>query len=119
MGSDADDLSRARADGSGGERRDPGAVAVLVLRRAVVARAGIVGLINLAQIQREVRRDVGVRLVDAAIENGDANTVSHGSVPRAVRRSSGDVASVASHLADGPSLRRRRIEAVVGLQMSG
>ena len=104
-GGDADDLSGAGADGSGGERGGPGAVAVLVLRGAVVAGAGVGGLVDFGEIEGEVGGDVGVGLVDAAVDDGDADAFAHGGVPGAVRGAAGNVVAVAADLLDGPALR--------------
>ena len=105
LGSYSDDLAGSWADGSGGEGGGPGAVAGLVLRCAVVAGCGISGLVDLGQVEGEIWGDVGVRLVDAAVEDGDADAASHGGVPWTVRGASGDVRSVAADLLDGPTLR--------------
>ncbi len=80
-------------------------MALLVLRRAVVAGAGEAGggvLIDLAEVQGEIGGDVGVAGVDAAVEDCDADACAGGDVPRARFRG----AAVAADLLDGPSLRR-------------
>ena len=110
---DADDQTGAGTDGGGGERGGPGAVALLVLRGAVVAGAGVGGLVDLAEVEGEVGGDVGVGGVDAAVENGDADAFAGGGVPWAVRGATGDVVAVAADLLDGPALRGGGVEGVV------
>ena len=114
----ADDLSGAGADGGGGERGGPGAVALLVLRGAVVAGAGVGGLVDFGEVEGEIGGDVGMGLVDAAVDDGDADAFAHGGVPGAVRRAAGDVVAVAADLLDGPSLRGG-VVGVVGWRWRG
>ena len=102
---DSDDLSGSGTHGCGGEGGGPGAVAFLVLGSAVVAGAGVGGLIDLGEIEGEVGGDVGVGLVDAAVDDGDADAFAHGGVPGSVGRAAGDVVAVAADLLDGPALR--------------
>ena len=98
-------MSGAWADGCGSEGGGPGAVALLVLRGAVVAGAGVGGGVDFGEVEGEVGGDVGVGGVDAAIENCDANSFALGNVPGAVRGAAGDVVAVAADLLDGPALR--------------
>ena len=110
----ADDLSGAGADGGGGEGGGPGAVALLVLRGAVVAGAGVGGLVDFGEVEGEVGGDVGVGLVDAAVDDGDADAFAHGGVPGTVRGAAGNVVAVAADLLDGPALRGVGVVGVVG-----
>jgi hypothetical protein len=100
---DADYLSGAWSDGGGGERGGPGAMALLVLRSSIVAQARVSGLgilIHLGKVEGEVRSDVGVHLVDTAVENCDTDAFAHGDVPGAVRVAAGNVVAVAADLLD-------------------
>src|SRR5277367_6008858 len=105
LGGYSDDLAGARTDGGGGKGGGPGAVTGLVLRGAVVAGAGVGGLVDFCEIEGEIWGDVGVGLVDAAVDDGDADAAPHGDVPGTVRGATGDVVAVASDLLDGPALR--------------
>jgi hypothetical protein len=82
-------------------------VALLVLRGGVVAWAGQAGggLVDLGEVEGEVGGDVGVVLVDAGVQNGDADACAQGGVPGTGGGAAGDVGAVASGLADGPALR--------------
>ena len=116
-GGDADEKASAGADGGGGQRGDPCAVALLILRRAVVAGAGQAcggGLIYLGHVEGEVGRDVRVKRVDSAVEDGDANACAHGGVPWAVGGTTWDASAEASGLQDGPGLRSGGVVSVVG-----
>ena len=113
-GGDTDDLAGAGADGSGGEGGGPGAVAHLVLGGAVVAGAGVGGLVDLGEVEGEIGGDVRVGGIDAAVEDGDANAFALGDVPGAVRGAAGDVVAVTSNLLDGPSLGRGVVGVVRG-----
>ena len=58
---------------------------LLVRRAAVVAGAGQAsggGLVDLGEVEGEVRGDVGVGCVDAAIEDGDADACAEVVSPR-------------------------------------
>ena len=110
----SDDLSSAGADGGGGEGGSPGAMSLLVLRGAVIAGAGVGGLVDFGEVQGEIGGDVGMGLVDAAVDDGDADAFAHGGVPWSVRGAAGDVVAVAADLLDGPSLRCVGVVGVVG-----
>mgnify|MGYP001544143207 CR=1 FL=1 len=105
--------SSSGADGSCGKRRRPCAVSCLVLRRAIVAGTGISSLIDFAEVQREVGRDVGMVLVNPAVDDSNANAFTFGDVPGAVCGGTGNVVAVASNLLHGPALRRVGVEGVV------
>jgi hypothetical protein len=45
-----------------------------------------------------------VGLVDAAVDDGDADAFAHGGVPWTVGGAAGDVVAIAADLLDGPSL---------------
>ena len=79
-------------------------MALLILRGAVVAGAGVGGGVDFGEVEGEVGGDVGVGGVDAAVENGDADAFALGDVPGAVRGAAGDVVAVAADLLDGPAL---------------
>jgi hypothetical protein len=78
--------------------------------------AGEGGLVNFRQVESEVRGYVGVVLVDAAVEDGDANAFAHGDVPWSMGGAAGNSVTVSADLLDGPPLRRR---GVVGVKGSG
>ena len=59
---------------------------------------------DLGEVEGEVGSDVGVGLVDTAVDDGDADAFAHGGVPRATRGAAGDVVAVAADLLDGPAL---------------
>ena len=66
---------------------------------------GVGGLVDFAEIEGEVGGNVGVGLVDAAVDDGDADAFAHGGVPWAVGWTAGDVVAIAADLLDGPVLR--------------
>ena len=122
----ADDLSGAGADGCGGEGGSPGAVARLILGGAVIAGGWVGGLVDFSEVEGEVGGYVGMGLVDAAVDDGDADAFAHGGVPGAVRGAAGDVVAVAADLLDGPALggvcsrcRMAGAVVVVGLVLEG
>ena len=78
---------------------------LLVLRGAVIARCGIGGLVDFGEVEAEVWSDVGVELIDATVDDGDADAFAHGGVPGAVNGTAGYVVAVASDLLDCPGLR--------------
>jgi len=55
-----------------------------------------------------------VILVDAAVEDGDADACSHGGVPGAVGGATGDAGAEAAGFEDGPGLRSGGVVGVVG-----
>ena len=110
----ADDFSGPGADGSGGERRGPCAVTLLILGAAVVAGAGVCALVDFGKVKGQIWGDIRVGSVDAAVEDGNADAFAHGGIPRAVCRCAGGVISVAANLLDGPSLRSGGVVGVVG-----
>ena len=79
-------------------------MALLVLRGAIVAGTGVGGLVDLSEIEREVGGDIGMGLVDTAVDDGDADTLAHGGVPWAVRGTARDIVAVAAYLFDCPAL---------------
>jgi hypothetical protein len=112
----SNDLAGAGAHCAGGEGSGPCAVALLVLRGAVVAgtgQTGLWGLVDLGEVEAEVGGDVGVVLVDAAVEDGDADAGSEGLVPGAVGGAAGDVGAVSAGLDYGPVLRGAGVVGVV------
>ncbi len=111
----SDELAGAGTLRCGGEGCGPGSVALLVLRGAVVAGAGKVGLSDFAEVEGEVRDDVWMGGVDAAVDDGDADAFTHGGVPWAGAGAAGDVIAVSADLLDGPALRGGGVEGVVGL----
>ena len=112
-GSYADDLAGAGTLGGGGERGGPGAVAFLVLWGAVVAGAGVRGLVDFGEVEGEVGRYIGVGGVHAAVDDGDAHAFAHGDAPGAIGGAAGNVVAVAADLLDGPALGRG-VEGIVG-----
>ena len=100
---DADDAAGPGPSGAGGERGCPGAVALLVLRGAVVAGAGEGGLVDFGEVEGEVWGDVGVGGVDAAVEDGDADAGADGGVPGPVAGPPGTCGAEAAGLDGRPS----------------
>jgi hypothetical protein len=84
-------------------------VALLILRGAVVAGAGEAGLralVDLGEIESEVRRKVGMGGIDTAVEDGNAYSFADGGVPGAVYGTAGNIVPVATDLTDSPTLGR-------------
>ncbi len=80
-------------------------MAGLVLRSAIVAGGWVSRLVDFGEVEAEVGGYVWMGLVYAAIDDGDAYALTHGGVPWAVGRASGDVVAVAADLLDSPALR--------------
>ena len=80
-------------------------MALLVLRRAVVAGAGHGCLVDFGEIEDEVGSDVGMVLVDAAVEDGNADASAFRGVPRAGGGTAGNGFAVAAREDGGPALR--------------
>jgi len=62
-------------------------------------------LVDFGEIEGEVGGDVGVILVDAAVEDWRCGRLLHGGVPGAVGGATGDAGAEAAGFEDGPGLR--------------
>ena len=89
-------------------------MALLVLGTAIVAGAGVSALVNFSDVESQIRGEIGMGLVDAAVDDGDADAFTHGGVPGAVPGGAGGVVSVAADLLDGPALWGGGVVGIVG-----
>ena len=93
-------------------------MALLVLRRTVVAGGWEGGGVHLGEAEGEVWGDVGVGYVDSAIEDRDADACPLGPIPGAEGGATRDTRAVSAGLEDGPVLGGT-IEAVGLIRVNG